>query len=54
MRTVIYMVVAGLLTGIASCATLNNTSPVADVMLRLGYPLVAGVIAAGAIPASRA
>lgn len=47
--TVIYMVVAGLLTGIASYTTLNNPSPVADVMLRLGYPWVAGVIAAGAI-----
>jgi APA family basic amino acid/polyamine antiporter len=47
--TVVYMVVAGLLTGIASYTTLNNPSPVADVMLRLGYPWVAGVIAAGAI-----
>jgi basic amino acid/polyamine antiporter, APA family len=47
--TVIYMVVAGLLTGIASYTTLNNPSPVADVMLHLGYPWVAGVIAAGAI-----
>jgi APA family basic amino acid/polyamine antiporter len=47
--TVIYMVVAALLTGIASYTTLNNPSPVADVMLHLGYPWVAGVIAAGAI-----
>jgi len=47
--TVIYMVVAGLLTGVASYTTLNNPSPVADVMLHLGYPWVAGVIAAGAI-----
>ena len=47
--TVIYMVVAGLLTGVASYTTLDNPSPVADVMLHLGYPWVAGVIAAGAI-----
>ncbi len=47
--TVIYMIVAGLLTGVARYDTLNNPSPVADVMLHLGYPWVAGVIAAGAI-----
>lgn len=47
--TVIYIVVAGVLTGIAPYKTLNNPSPVADVMLRLGYPWVAGMIAAGAI-----
>jgi len=47
--TVVYMIVAGLLTAAASYTTLNNPSPVADVMLRLGYPWVAGVIAAGAI-----
>jgi APA family basic amino acid/polyamine antiporter len=43
------MVVAGLLTLIAKYTTLNSASPVAEVMLRLGYPWVAGVIAAGAI-----
>ena len=47
--TVIYMIVAGLLTLIAKYTTLNSASPVAEVMLRLGYPWVAGVIAAGAI-----
>ena len=47
--TVVYMIVAGLLTAVASYTTLNNPSPVADVMLHLGYPWVAGVIAAGAI-----
>jgi APA family basic amino acid/polyamine antiporter len=47
--TVIYMVVAGLLTAVAPYASLDNPSPVAEVMLRLGYPWIAGVIAAGAI-----
>ncbi len=47
--TVIYMIVAGLLTGVVAYPTLNVGSPVADVMLRLGYPWVAAVVAAGAI-----
>ena len=47
--TVIYVVVAGLLTAIAPYASLNNPSPVAEVMLRLGYPWIAAGIAAGAI-----
>ncbi len=47
--TVIYMVVAGLLTGIVPYGTLNVPSPVADSMLRLGYRWASGIVAAGAI-----
>lgn len=47
--TVIYMLVAGLLTGIAPYSTLNVSSPVADVLLRLGHTSAAAFIAAGAI-----
>ncbi|MBV5307961.1 amino acid permease [Chromatium okenii] len=47
--TLIYIIVAGLLTAVVAYPTLNVGSPVADVMLRLGYPWAAGVIAAGAI-----
>jgi len=47
--TLIYIVVAGLLTAVVQYPTLNVGSPVADVMLRLGYPWAAGLIAAGAI-----
>jgi basic amino acid/polyamine antiporter, APA family len=47
--TVIYILVAGLLTLVVAYPSLNVGSPVADVMLRLGYPWAAGVIAAGAI-----
>lgn len=47
--TLIYIVVAGLLTAAVPYRTLNVGSPVADVLLRLGYPWAAGLIAAGAI-----
>jgi len=47
--TLIYMVVAGLLTAVAPYHTLKVASPVADVMLRLGHAWAAGLIAAGAI-----
>lgn len=47
--TVIYIVVSGLLTAVVPYTTLNVSSPVADVMLRLGHASLAGVIAAGAI-----
>lgn len=47
--TTIYIIVSGLLTGIAPYATLNSPSPVADAVLKLGYRGVAGVIAAGAV-----
>ena len=47
--TVIYVVVAGLLTGIVPYHKLNVASPVADSLLRIGYPWAAAFIAAGAI-----
>lgn len=47
--TVIYIVVAGLLTGIVPYASLNVPSPVADALLQLGHRAAAGVISAGAI-----
>jgi APA family basic amino acid/polyamine antiporter len=47
--TLIYIAVAGLLTAVVPYPTLNVGSPVADVMLRLGYPWAAGLVAAGAI-----
>jgi APA family basic amino acid/polyamine antiporter len=47
--TVLYIIVAGLLTGIAHYSTLNNPSPVAQAMLDLGFTWFAGVIAFGAI-----
>jgi APA family basic amino acid/polyamine antiporter len=47
--TLIYILVAGLLTAVVAYPSLNVGSPVADVMLRLGYPWAAGIIATGAI-----
>lgn len=47
--TVIYILVAGLLTGIAPYATLNVSSPVADVLLRIGQRWAAAFVAIGAI-----
>ncbi len=47
--SVLYIVVAGLLTGIVPYKTLNVPSPVAQSMLQLGHPWAAGLIAAGAI-----
>jgi len=47
--TIIYMIVAGLLTGIVPYSTLNVASPVADSMLRLGYRWASAIVAAGAI-----
>ena len=47
--TVIYIVVAGLLTGIVPYQTLNVPSPVAEALLHLGYRWASAVIAAGAI-----
>jgi APA family basic amino acid/polyamine antiporter len=47
--TIIYIVVAGLLTAIASYTTLNTQSPVAEAILNLGYKITADMIAIGAI-----
>lgn len=47
--TAIYIIVAGLLTGVAHFSTLNVSSPVSDVLLKLGYRFAGGVVAVGAI-----
>ncbi|MEK6748535.1 MAG: amino acid permease [Pseudomonadota bacterium] len=47
--TLIYMLVAALLTGIVPYTALNSASPVADALLRIGHPWAAGLVAAGAI-----
>lgn len=47
--TVIYILVAGLLTGVVPYSTLNVPSPVADALLRLGHRWASAVVAAGAI-----
>lgn len=47
--TVIYIIVAGLLTGIAPYQSLNVASPVAESLLNLGHRTASGLIAAGAI-----
>lgn len=47
--TLIYVAVAGLLTGIASYTTLNTRSPVAEAILNLGHAKIANLIAIGAI-----
>lgn len=47
--TLIYILVAALLTGIVSYTQLNVSSPVADALLHIGHPVAAGLIAIGAI-----
>lgn len=47
--TLIYIVVAGLLTGIVSYTALNTQSPVADAILGLGHKMAADAVAIGAI-----
>lgn len=47
--TLIYIIVAGLLTLIVPYSQLNVPSPVADALLHIGQPLAAGLIAAGAV-----
>ena len=47
--TVIYIIVAGLLTGIVNYKTLNVASPISHTMLMLGYKTAAGLIGVGAI-----
>lgn len=47
--TVLYIVVAGLLTGIAHYSTLNVPSPISNALLILGYKTVAGFISVGAV-----
>lgn len=47
--TALYIVVAGLLTAIASYTTLNTASPISHALLVLGYKTAAGFISVGAI-----
>jgi APA family basic amino acid/polyamine antiporter len=47
--TAIYIAVSALLTLIVPYTTLNVKSPVAEVLLTLNHPIVAGLISAGAI-----
>jgi basic amino acid/polyamine antiporter, APA family len=47
--TLVYVIVAGLLTLIVPYTTLNVKSPVAEVLLTLNHPIAAGLISAGAI-----
>ncbi len=47
--TVIYILVAGLLTGVVPYPLLNGGSPVAEAMLRLGYHWASALVAVGAI-----
>lgn len=47
--TLIYIIVAALLTGIVPYNTLNVSSPVASSLLQIGHPIAAGIIAVGAI-----
>lgn len=47
--TLIYIIVSFLLTGAVNYTFLNVKSPVADSLIRLGYPIAAGMVAAGAI-----
>lgn len=47
--TLAYIVVSGLLTGIASYTTLNTPSPVSSSLLDLGFPTIAAIIAFGAV-----
>lgn len=47
--TLLYIIVAGLLTGIAHYSTLNVASPISHALLVLGYKAVAGFISVGAV-----
>lgn len=47
--TIIYIIVAALLTGMAHYPTLNVSSPVAFVLLKIGYRLTAAIVAVGAV-----
>ncbi|MBY0377162.1 MAG: amino acid permease, partial [Gammaproteobacteria bacterium] len=47
--TVLYIIVAGLLTGIAPYSTLNVSSPISHVLLTLGYKFAAAMVGVGAI-----
>ncbi|KTD17910.1 amino acid permease [Legionella jordanis] len=47
--TVLYIIVSGLLTGIAHYSSLNVASPISHTLLMLGHRFVAGLIGVGAV-----
>lgn len=47
--TIIYMIVAALLTGIAHYSSLNVSSPISHALIMLNYRVAAGLIGVGAI-----
>lgn len=47
--TLVYIIVAALLTGIVPYTTLNVRSPVSEALLHIGQHATAGIVAAGAI-----
>lgn len=47
--TLLYIIVAGLLTAIVPYASLNNASPISHSLLQLGYRMGAGLVGVGAI-----
>lgn len=47
--TIIYIVVAGLLTGITPYSALNNASPISTSLINLGHHFAAGFIGVGAV-----
>jgi len=47
--TIVYIIVAGLLTAIVSYTTLNTDSPVADAILSLGHKTAGEIISIGAV-----
>lgn len=47
--TILYIIVAGLLTGIVPYYSLNVSSPISHVLLHLGYKLAAALVGVGAI-----
>lgn len=47
--TILYIIVAAVLTGISYYPTLNNSSPVAGALLKLGYRFSSEIVAVGAI-----
>lgn len=47
--TILYIIVAGLLTGITPYTNLNVSSPISHVLLNLGYKLASALVSVGAV-----
>jgi len=47
--TLLYIVIAGLLTGMVSYKNLNVASPISDALLSIGFKAAAGVVSVGAL-----